>query len=304
MNLRKFFVKFGLFVYGLAFCFDAAAEPRYALLIGNSKYPESVGPLKFPSQDVDVLEKALEKLNFKVRKIKDVGFLDINKEIAAHIRKVRDDNADVVLSFVYYAGHGAADIKSKVNYLIPVDVTDTSTSALWGESINLQSTVITALSEQASNARHFVVIDACRNELKLRDQNRALTIDGKGFIPATFTRGMVIAFASQENSTTPDNGMFAKILAKDLLLPAESMVIFRAVQLEMQQVTGQSPFAAANGLAGTYFTPPENGTAVVQMLGPDTAFSRQLPERQCPEITFTDYSVIPPITKVERRCMR
>ena len=119
MSLRSFYAKFGLILVGAALSCTVAAEQRFALLIGNSKYSDNVGPLKYPSQDVDVLEKSLEKLGFKVRKIKDAGFREINKEIVAHISNVRrDNNSELVLSFIYYAGHGAADGKSKINYLI------------------------------------------------------------------------------------------------------------------------------------------------------------------------------------------
>src|SRR5262249_27566368 len=65
-----------------------------------------------------------------------------------------------------YSGHGAANPDTQINYLIPVDVADPNDSNLWYQSFQ-QNDLIDKLSKQAPNATHYVVFDACRNELNL-----------------------------------------------------------------------------------------------------------------------------------------
>ncbi len=99
--------------------------------------------------------------------------------IKRHLQAVRREGEGTI-SFVYYSGHGAADPDTKINYLIPVDVTSAEDENLWINSLNLNN-VIENLREQAPAATHYVVFDACRNELKVkRTGQKALT--DKGFV--------------------------------------------------------------------------------------------------------------------------
>ena len=84
---------------------------------------------------------------------------------------------DWPLSFFYYSGHGVANPETQINYLIPVDVSDADDDKVWFESFQ-QNTIIDLLSKQASNATHYVVFDACRNELQLPSKDTS-----KGLIP-------------------------------------------------------------------------------------------------------------------------
>ena len=75
------------------------------------------------------------------------------------------------LSFFYYSDHGVANPETQINYVIPVDVNDTEDETVWFASFQ-QNTILDLLSKQALNATHYVVFDACRNELNLGGQRR------------------------------------------------------------------------------------------------------------------------------------
>jgi hypothetical protein len=51
----------------------AHAKIRLAHLIGNQSYSEKVGPLHNPHNDIALVAAALEKVGFKVTRIKDAG---------------------------------------------------------------------------------------------------------------------------------------------------------------------------------------------------------------------------------------
>ena len=68
--------------------------------------------------------------------------------IKRHIQAVRREGEGTI-SFVYYSGHGAADPDTKINYLIPVDVT----SAEDGTSGSIPSISTTSLRTCGSRLR-------------------------------------------------------------------------------------------------------------------------------------------------------
>jgi len=141
----------------------ANAQARIALLIGNQGYAAKVGRLKNPHDDVLLIGAALRSLGFKVTELKDADYRSTDAAIKRHIAMVRREGQGAV-SFVYYSGHGAADPDTKINYLIPVDVANADDEELWNYSINL-NTLVENLRAQAPGATHYVVFDACRNEL-------------------------------------------------------------------------------------------------------------------------------------------
>jgi hypothetical protein len=231
------------------------AENRIALLIGNQAYNEKVGPLKNPHNDIAVVGTALEKLGFNVTRIKDAGYKAIDTALKRHIQEVRRAGQDTI-SFVYYSGHGAADPDTQINYLIPVDVASADDADVWTNSIDLRE-IVNRLREQSPEAVHYVIFDACREELHLtRGGTKAL--DRKGFVPVPNISGVMIAYATAPGKTASDagngGGAYAKTLADEILRPGvESVMMFRTVQLKVKQAIGQDPWLSFPTLRAVYF---------------------------------------------------
>jgi uncharacterized caspase-like protein len=160
------------------------------------------------------------------------------------------------ISFVYYSGHGAADPDTKINYLIPVDVANADDDDLWTNSLNL-SNVIEGLRSQAPGATHYVVFDACRNELNLTRKGRKALGD-KGFQPIAYTPGVMVAYATAPGKTADDrgnnSGPYATTLADEIVKPGiEAMTMFRRVALRVNREIGQDPWMPASTLPEVYF---------------------------------------------------
>src|SRR6516164_9439727 len=191
----------------------AHAEGRLALLIGNQSYSEKIGPLKNPLNDIALVGAALEKLGFKVTRIKDAGYKAIDTALKRHIQQVRRAGRDTI-SFVYYSGHGAADPDTQINYLIPVDVSTADDAEVWTYSLDLKE-IVNRLREQSPDAVHYVIFDACREELRLtRDGAKAL--ERKGFMPVVNISGVMIAYATAPGKTASDAGDGGSVYAKTL----------------------------------------------------------------------------------------
>jgi hypothetical protein len=232
----------------------AKAEARFALLIGNQGYNAKVGPLRNPHNDIVLIGSKLEKLGFTVKRVLDADYRGIDSAIKRHIQDVQQ-GGEGAISFVYYSGHGAADPDARINYLIPVDVANADDDALWTNSIDLND-IVEELRFQAPKAIHYVIFDACRNELNLiRKANKGLAF--KGFVPNAFPTGVMVAYATAPAKTAADigsdNGPYARALADEITQPVEAMTMFRNVALRVHREIGQDPWMTTSTLPEVYF---------------------------------------------------
>jgi uncharacterized caspase-like protein len=80
-----------------------AAEPRVALVIGNSAYPN--GPLRNPANDADLMAETLKKVGFYVIERRNADQLSMKRAIQEFGKRLEDAGPQAVGLF-YYAGHG------------------------------------------------------------------------------------------------------------------------------------------------------------------------------------------------------
>lgn len=234
----------------------AAAEPaRLALLIGNSGYDPRVGALRNPVKDVALIGEALARLGFNVSVVKDADF----RAIDTAIKRFADEAGRAgpgTVTFVYYSGHGAANPRTKVNYIIPIDVTDPEDQDFWYHSYE-QSVFIATLTRLAPLAVHFVIFDACRSELHFATRDTKSIGDEKGFVPVQSSAGLLVAYSTAPDRTASDvgheGGPYARVLAEEILKPGyEAVSMFRSVQIRMKQQIGQDPWLSFPALPPIY----------------------------------------------------
>ena len=241
----------------------AFAEARIALLIGNENYAPSVGPLSNPHNDVARLGAALQKIGFEVTTVNNAGFAQLNGAVSAYARKL-SAGGQRAIGFFYYSGHGAQNKENGVNYLIPTDVKSVD-AELWDYSVPLKS-VTDTMRERAPNATHFVVFDACRNSLKLKEPGSKALMQSKGFEPVRAVSGMLVAYATAEGETASDLGSgagpYSTALADEIVKPGiEAVAMFRKVQLRVHASIGQEPWLSYGTIGEIWFAGREERAA-------------------------------------------
>ena len=234
---------------------QATGPVKVALLIGNQSYTDEVGPLKNPHTDVELIGASLRQLGFKVTTLKDATYRQMDVAMRRHVVRVQRAGRGAV-SFVYYSGHGVANPKTKVNYVIPVDVKKADDD-LWFTAFE-QSAIIDRLKGQARNAVHYVVFDACRNELNLQGSVAKSLGQSKGFVPIANTTGILVAYATAPGMTASDDGEgggpYAKVLAEELLKPGvEAVTMFRNVQIRVKAAINQDPWLSVSAIPSFHF---------------------------------------------------
>ncbi len=234
---------------------EALAAKRFALLIGNKGYDEAVGALENPHNDVGLLGVALTRLGFEVTAIKDASYRQMDIAIKRHVERVRTAG-DGSISFFYYSGHGIANPDTNMNYLVPIDVRKADDANIWFESFQ-QNEIINRLSEIATSAIHYVVFDACRDELKLTGPQAKSLGRKKGFVPVPQTAGILIAYSTAPGETASDagagGGPYARVLAEEITRPGvDAVAMFRNVHRRVKRSIGQDPWMSLPTLPDVY----------------------------------------------------
>lgn len=226
----------------------SAEEKRLALLIGNADYSAEIGRLTNTIGDIGTMAAALEsdRLGFEIyshTNLDEEGFEDAIDGFEDAIQRESEAGHEVV-AFFYYSGHGAAtevDGRQR-NFLIPIGEDVTTPSRLIRDGIRLDE-ILQGFARSDAKA-FFVASDACRNELAV---SYTKTVGTKGFVPVAKRPGMLVAYATSEGATTPDDGLFAKVLAEEISVPGRETAFsfYRALaRIAAQREIGSQPFLA------------------------------------------------------------
>lgn len=229
-------------------CFGSGAlhaaprnNARVALVVGNSRYEEAMGPLKNPANDAKAMAKALRGLGFSVTEERDVD----RDELWEAIGNFRDRIKAAEVALFYYAGHGVAVGGS--NYLIPVksgyQVTSDDPTAvrMMAETRLFNADQVLAEMNAAGSSCNLVILDACRSSPMLRDPGQRSTV-GAGLVEMRPPAGSLVAFATDAGRVASDgdaaNGLYTGALLKHLQTPG--LTIEQVFKRTRAQVMEQS----------------------------------------------------------------
>lgn len=142
-----------------------AAEPRHALVIGNSRYRE-VSTLANVANDLTDMCRALQDLRFHTTCVADLATReDFLNAVRAYVRSV-PAGASAVL---HYSGH-AVQVAGE-NYLIPTAVTLSGKQDWLSQFVPLSE--LFRIVEQAGAGFQLIVLDACRDNPEEDDASQA-----------------------------------------------------------------------------------------------------------------------------------
>jgi len=120
-----------------------------------------------------------------------------------------------------------------------------------------QQTLIRRLSRGAPKANHFVVFDACRDELNIAGSSTKSLGATKGFSRLADTSGLLIAYSTAPGQTASDvgdkGGPYARALARELVRPGVEIVnMFRNVQIAVKREINQHPWLSFPSMPEIY----------------------------------------------------
>ena len=234
---------------------SAQAEPRVALVIGNSNYGSEIGKLANPANDAGLIAAALQQTGFKVIKVIDADQKKMKRAIA-DFGDTLAAAGPLATGLFYYAGHGV-QVQGN-NYLVPVGADISKEADVDIESVSADD--VMKQMDFAANQVNIIILDACRNN-PLQRSFRSAT---RGLAPmrSDSVRGTFIAYSTSPGQTAADgsgqNSPYSSALASALAKPGMGIEeIFRDVRGQVMKATNdkQIPWDSSSLTAPFFFKP-------------------------------------------------
>lgn len=232
----------------------ARAEPRIALIIGNSSYG-SVTSLDNPANDARLIGEKLRKLGFDVTEAVDSNQVVMKRAIAQFGRDLRAAGEDATGLF-YFAGHGVQSFGS--NYLLPVDIELSDAADL--DLLAVQARSVLHQMASARNKTNIVILDACRNN----PFEELPSLDDNGLAEMKAPTGTFLAYATDPGGVALDgetgNSPFTLSLANNIDMPGLPIEqLFKQVRVEvLEQTRGlQTPWDTSSLVKEFAFAGPK-----------------------------------------------
>lgn len=231
---------------------DTLRTKRIALIIGNGKYPETIGQLRNSVNDAIAVASELRKLDFETLVKINLPAGEIRKSIREFHALLRDSDPAHTVALFYYAGHGLQ--VEGTNYIIPVDALIHDV----GEIEKLCVSVDAAMDamQYADVKMSIMILDACRNNPFPRTSQTLKS----GLAPPNPTTGAFIGYATAPGSVASDgvadNGLYTQELIKVLRIQGLSIEqVFKKVRENVLTLSNgqQHTWDTSNLIADFYF---------------------------------------------------
>lgn len=239
----------------IASTFIAHAEPRHALVIGNSAYEGAGLRLANPVKDAELVADTLGKLGFEVTLATNLSRRAIHEALDKHIARLTGDG----VGLVFYSGHGIGF--KGANYLIPVNGWPREPAQLETDAVSLDD-VVRRLS-RLGNRLNIVIVDACRDS---PFASRYRSVD-RGFAASRAPSGTILAFSTAPGTPALDgtgrpHSPYAEALARAMLeqgVPIERM--FKNVREQVGRATKgeQVPWENSSLTGADFYLAPASG---------------------------------------------
>ena len=262
---------------GLIAATSAHAEPRVALVIGNSNYQGDMPVLPNPERDAKLMARTLKELGFDVIDMENATQDQLKQAISDFGNRLAAAGRDATGLF-FYAGHGIQ--VNGENYLIPIDAklekeADADLNAVKVSSVQSQMTF-------ADNAVNVIVLDACRDN-PLKGSSRGVK---RGLAEIDAVNGMFVAYSTSPGDTAADgdgaNSPYTAALAQALKEPGLSIGdVFQEVRSKVLAETGntQRPWDSSS-LTGRFYFKAGDATQTASLTPPPAAAPAAAPAVQ------------------------
>ncbi|MGB0748902.1 MAG: caspase family protein, partial [Magnetospiraceae bacterium] len=243
-----------LILCAVLFCWPGssqAAEPRIALIIGNSDYEGEA--LKNPANDARLIGDTLRKLDFDVKLVIDADQNTMKRAIVGFGDRLEKAGPEAVGLF-YYAGHGVQ--VNGANYLIPLNTRIDREKDVDIEAVN--AAWVLGQMEFAGNRMNIIILDACRNNPFM---TRSFRSSVRGLARMDAPRGSLIAYSTSPGNVASDgegvNSPYTAALARAMNLEGLAVErVFKETRRQVIDATGsaQTPWESSSLVGEFYFS--------------------------------------------------
>ena len=189
----------------------AAAADRFALVIGNAKYPDADAPLKEPINDARDVADELKRDGFGVDIGENLTGDGMRRAFDRLYNKIRPGS--VVL--IFFSGFGVQ--AARQSYMIPVDAQIWTEADVRRDGFSLES-VLGEINNRGAGVKIALIDASRRNPFERRFRSFSA-----GLAPVIAPNGTLVMYSAALSSVISDNGgdhsLFVQELLKEIRVP-------------------------------------------------------------------------------------
>jgi hypothetical protein len=189
----------------------AAGADRYALVIGNAKYPDAEAPLKEPINDARDVADELKRDGFNV----DIGENLTGDAMRRAFDKLYGKIKPGSVALVFFSGFGVQS--NRQSYMIPVDAQIWTEPDVRRDGFSLE-TVLGEINSRGAGVKIALIDASRRNPFERRFRSFSA-----GLAPVIAPNGTLVMYSAALSSVISDNGgdhsLFVQELLKEIRVP-------------------------------------------------------------------------------------
>src|SRR5690349_554870 len=191
---------------------DAADRgDRFALVIGNSKYPDAEAPLKEPVNDARDVATELKRNGFNVEIGENLSGDAMRRAFDRLYGRIKPGS----VSLIFFSGFGIQS--NRQSFLIPVDAQIWTEADVRRDGISLE-TALGELNSRGAGVKIALVDASRRNPFERRFRSFSA-----GLAPVIAPNGTLVMYSAALSSVISDNGsdhsLFVQQLLKEIRVP-------------------------------------------------------------------------------------
>ena len=190
---------------------SSAAGDRYALVIGNAKYPDADAPLKEPINDARDVADELKRDGFTVEIGENLNGDNMRRALDRLYGKLKPGS----VALVFFSGFGIQS--NRQSYMMPVDAQIWSEADVRHDGFSLE-TILGEINSRGAGVK-IALIDASRRN----PYERRFRTFSAGLAPVIAPNGSLVMYSAALSSVISDNGgdhsLFVQELLKEIRVP-------------------------------------------------------------------------------------
>src|ERR1700720_943691 len=193
------------------FASAATAADRFALVIGNAKYPDADAPLKEPINDARVIADELKRDGFTVEVGENLtgdGMHRAFERLYGHIKPGS-------VALIFFSGFGIQS--NRQSFMIPVDAQIWTEPDVRRDGFSLEA-VLGEINNRGAGVKIALVDASRRNPFERRFRSFSA-----GLAPVIAPNGTLVMYSAALSSVISDNGgdhsLFVQELLKEIRVP-------------------------------------------------------------------------------------
>ncbi|WP_291869568.1 caspase family protein [Bradyrhizobium sp.] len=261
----------------------AAGAERFALVIGNAKYPDAEAPLKEPINDARAVADELKRNGFNV----EVGENLTGDAMRRAFEKLYGRIKPGSVALIFFSGFGIQS--SRQSYMIPVDAQIWTEPDVRRDGFSLE-TVLGEINSRGAGVKIALIDASRRNPFERRFRSFSA-----GLAPVIAPNGTLVMYSAALSSVVSDNGgdrsLFVQELLKEIRVPdlmAEETLNRTRVGVTRASRSEQVPWISSSLAEDFSFIPgakPAGQVAALPKAAPAPEVAPKVTPQVAPQVT-------------------